>query len=76
MVAVGGYILFKFKTNNSGHFKCVSHPFVLVYYITAITTDNVKIICIRITISFHLCKKKQKFPICSPLSQNMCAIIK
>ena len=37
------YILFIFKTHyNLIHFKCVSHPFVLVYYITAITTDNVK----------------------------------
>ena len=29
-----------FKTLNSRYFKCVSHP--LVYYITEITTDNVK----------------------------------
>ena len=35
------YILIIFKTHKSRHFKCIPHPFVLVYYITAITTDNV-----------------------------------
>ena len=37
---VARYILFRLKTVNSRHFKCVSHP--LLFYITVTTTDNVK----------------------------------
>ena len=42
VLMVARYMLFRFKTHNSRYFKCVLHPFELVYYITAITTDNVK----------------------------------
>ena len=37
---VARYILLILNTLNLRHLKCVSHP--LVFYITAITTDNVK----------------------------------
>ena len=49
---VARYILLRLKTLNSTYFKCVSHP--LVFYITAVTTDNVKyfgyviVTCIKI----------------------------
>ena len=55
---VARYILLKLKTLNSRHFKYVSHP--LVFYITAITTDNVKcfgyviVTCIQSIILSHL----------------------
>ena len=48
---VARYILLKLKTLNSRNFKCVSHPFV--FYITAITTDNVK--CFELSV-FNLSK--------------------
>ena len=56
MVAI--YILLRLKRLNSKHFKCVSHPFV--FYITAITIDNLKyfsyviVTCIQSTILSHL----------------------
>ena len=53
---IARYILLKLKTLNSRHFKCVSHQ--LSFYVTVITTDNVKyfgyvivVTCIKVTIS-------------------------
>ena len=68
---VARYILLKLKTLNSRHFKYISHQ--LVFYITAITTDNLKmfgyvrVTCIQSTYLYLIYEKKEKSPFQVPV---------
>ena len=66
---IARYILLRLKTINQRHFKCVTNP--LVFYITEITTDNIKCfdyvivtwyIYIYYKVQFHLKKVIKSFP--------------